>query len=114
MERDICETVNAKVKICMAYNKADDVFTSRDLQVNDEFINIFRFTVTLGCSICGKDYENVISTYISLVYDHFERYIFRFVLILHSDSIFLKKIKLESSSVFTINSKIYRRHVWYT
>lgn len=113
MERDICETVNVKVKICMAYNKADDVFTSRDLQVNDEFINIFRFPVTLGCSICGKDYENVISTYISLVCEHLEIYIFRFVLILHSDSIFLKKFKLESSSVFTINSKIYCRHVLY-
>ena len=51
MDRDICETVNMKVTIHMAYNKAGNAFASRDLQGKDEFINIFIFTVTPGCNI---------------------------------------------------------------
>lgn len=71
----------------MVYNKAGNVFTSVDLQVKEEFINRFIFTITLGCNVCGKDYENIISTFISLVFNHFEVCIFGFFLKLYSYSI---------------------------
>ena len=58
----------------MVYNKADNVFTSRDLQVKDEFINTFIYTVTLDV-IFEKKTMKMQLAHIFHVFDHL-RHIF--------------------------------------